>query len=604
MDSRPMDQTEKITALYERLSRDDELVGESNSISNQKTMLEEYAQEHGFENICHYTDDGYSGGSFERPDWKRMIHDIETDKIGCVIVKDMSRIGRDYLQVGFYTEVMFREKGVRFIAIANSVDSQVQSSGEFAPFLNIMNEWYLRDCSRKVTAVIQARGMGGKHTTNYPIFGYRPDPEDKDHWVIDEVAAGIVKRIFQLSVQGVGCYEIARRLTREQVPRPSFHQLKQNRHAGNGSGTEPYSWSGNTIRNILSKQEYMGHTVNFRSYKESYKDKYPTKKPQEDWVIFENTHEAIIDPETWQLAQKLQKTRRRIDTTGSANPLTGLLFCADCGAKMHNHRGRRNPRLPDEGRDPVTGLYPRDHYSCSSYNLAAQRFRAECSLHYINTKDVRMQIQERLLSVCGFARRKEEAFVEQVRIAAQVQQAEAIREIRKSMQQHTNRCREIDKYIKHLYEDNVNGKITDKRFKILTNDYEAEQADLEARMVSDQEALDAYEEYTVRVDQFLRLVKKYPDLSVLTPEIINEFVDKILVHEPDYSAGGRQQKIEIYLNYIGQFTVAEPPISDEELAKLEKRQRYLARKRENMRRYRERQQQKAVTELQEKTEEK
>lgn len=595
MDTRPMDRNGKITALYERLSRDDELIGESNSISNQKKMLEEFALENGFDNPAHYTDDGYSGGSFERPDWKRMVRDIEAGMIGCVIVKDMSRIGRDYLQVGFYTEVMFREKGVRFIAIANSVDSQVRSSGEFAPFLNIMNEWYLRDCSRKVTAVIHARGMDGKHTTNHPIFGYRCAPEDKNQWLIDEAAAQVVRRIFRMSVDGVGCYEIARQLSEEQVPRPSFHQATYNNHPVHGSRVDPFAWSGNTVRDILSKQEYMGHTVNFRSYKESYKDKYSIKKPQDEWVVFENTHEAIIDPETWHLAQKLQKTRRRLDTTGIANPLTGLLFCADCGAKMHNHRGRRNPRLPDDGRDPVTGLFPRDHYSCSTYNLASQKFRTQCSLHYISTKLIRTQIHEMLQTICAFAQQDEAAFAEQVRAASKVQQAEAIRELKRTIVQQQARCREIDKFIKHLYEDNVNGKLSDKRFKTLTEDFEAEQAELEKLLASEQAELDAFDAYTVRVDQFLRLVKKYPDMSELTPAIINEFVDKILVHEPDYSDGSRQQKVEIYLNYIGKYSPPEPTLSAEELAAEEKRQRYLARKRENTRQFRERQKQKTVT---------
>ena len=318
--------TEKITALYERLSRDDDLMGESNSILNQKAYLENYAAQHGYTNIAHYTDDGWSGGNFERPDWKRMIADIEAGKICRVIVKDMSRAGRDYLQTGFYTEVFFRQHGVHFIAIANGVDSEDQNSNEFAPFLNIMNEWYLRDQSRKVSAAYKIKGNSGKHTSTHAIYGYKKDPEDKDHWIIDEEAAAVVRRIFQMSIEGHGGYEIAQILTREKVESPSYYL------ASRGIGlfknrkdmTRPYDWYGNSVNVLLSKPEYMGHTVNFRTSKKSYKDKR-VMNPPEEWLIFKNTHEAIVDPETWHLAQQTRKTVHRTDTTGVANPLTGLM---------------------------------------------------------------------------------------------------------------------------------------------------------------------------------------------------------------------------------------------------------------------------------------
>ena len=293
-------QTEKITALYERLSRDDEAIGDSNSIVNQKILLESYAAQHGFTNCVHYTDDGWSGGNFERPDWKRLIADIEAGKVGCVIAKDMSRIGRDYLQTGFFTEVMFREKGVRFIAIGNNVDSADRSTSEFAPFINIMSEWYLRDCSRKQCAAYQARGKAGKPTTNHAIYGYRKDPENKHHWLVDEEAAAIVRRIFRLSMEGNGPFEIARILQREKIERPSVYMGKRGQGTQRTSfdASRPYDWSGTSVANILAKPEYMGHTVNFRSYKESYKDKHAIKRPPEEWTIFEHTHEAIVDPET------------------------------------------------------------------------------------------------------------------------------------------------------------------------------------------------------------------------------------------------------------------------------------------------------------------
>ena len=310
------------------------------TVNNQKKYLEGYAKQQGYDNVIHYTDDGYSGGNFNRPAWKRLVADIEAGKVAHVIVKDMSRIGRDYLQTGFYTEIMFREHGVHFVAISNSVDSNDQNSNEFAPFLNIMNEWYLRDLSRKQKTAIRIKGESGKPTTNTAIYGYKKDPADKYHWLIDEEAAAVVRRIFRMNVEGIGPYEIARILYEDKVETPAVHLGKKG--IGFWKSKEdfpnPYNWNGYMVGQILSKPEYIGHTVNFRSHKESYKDKSSVPNPQEEWLIFENTHEAIIDKETWELVQKLRKTPRRKDTLGEANPLTGLVFCADCGAKMYNHR--------------------------------------------------------------------------------------------------------------------------------------------------------------------------------------------------------------------------------------------------------------------------
>ena len=318
-------QTEsKITALYERLSRDDDNAGDSNSIVNQKKYLESYAQQRGYTNCRHYTDDGWSGGNFERPAWKQLVADIEAGKVAHVIVKDMSRAGRDYLQTGFYTEVFFRQHGVHFVAIANSVDSDDQNSNEFAPFLNIMNEWYLRDLSRKQKTAIRVKGESGKPTTNCAIYGYKKDPENKYHWLIDEEAAAVVRRIFRLTIEGKGPYDIARILFEDKVETPAVYFGKQGKGIWKSKEefSNPYNWSGYVVGQILSKPEYMGHTVNFRSHKQSYKDKNAVMNPKEDWLIFEDTHEAIVDRETWELAQKLRKTPKRIDTLGEANPLT------------------------------------------------------------------------------------------------------------------------------------------------------------------------------------------------------------------------------------------------------------------------------------------
>ena len=580
-------QTEKITALYERLSRDDEAAGDSNSIVNQKILLEGYAAQHGFANIRHYTDDGWSGGTFDRPDWKRMIADIEAGKVGCVIAKDMSRIGRDYLQTGFYTEVLFREKGVRFIAIGNSVDSADRSTSEFAPFLNIMNEWYLRDCSRKQCAAYQARGNAGKPTTNHAIYGYKKDPEDKHHWLLDEEAADVVRRIFHLSMEGHGPHEIASILRDDKIERPSVYMGKRGQGTQRNSydDSRPYDWSGTTISNILAKPEYMGHTVNFRSYKESYKDKHAIKRPPEEWTIFEHTHEAIVDPETWKLAQQIRKTVKRTDTTGVANPLTGLLYCADCGAKMYNHRGRAQAKKENQGRDPVSGLYPYDHYDCATYALTFRHYQQECFGHYISTRDVRALLLDTIKTVSAYAISNEAEFIEKVRAASEVRQAQAAKDLKRKLNRDRKRSKELDGLIKKLYESFAMEKISEKRFELLSGEYEQEQEVLEASITNAQAELDAFEADTAKVDQFLTLAKKYTDFSVLTTPMIYEFVDKILVHAPDRSTGDRTQEVDIYLKFIGKFDVPMPELTPEELAEQERLRKRRANSRERTKRY-------------------
>ena len=458
-------QTEsKITALYERLSRDDDNAGDSNSIVNQKKYLESYAQQRGYTNCRHYTDDGWSGGNFERPAWKQLIADIEAGKVAHVIVKDMSRVGRDYLQTGFYTEVFFRQHGVHFVAIANSVDSDDQNSNEFAPFLNIMNEWYLRDLSRKQKTAIRVKGESGKPTTNCAIYGYKKDPENKYHW-----------------------------------------------------------------------------------------------------LIFEDTHEAIVDRETWELAQKLRKTPRRHDTLGEANPLTGLVFCADCGAKMYNHRSRGTESKP----------YPYDAFECSTYKLAGQKRSAACCGHHISTKALRTLILDTIRTVSTFAISNQEVFMEKVRSASQLRQAEAAKDAKRKLSKDKKRITELDTIIKKLYEPFAVGRITDERFDSLLADYEAEQKTLQASVTEAEERLSAFAEDSARVEQFLELARKYTDFSELTTPMINEFIEKIIVHAPERIDGDRVQEVEIHLRFIGQFELPAPELTEEEI----KRQEFLKKER-------------------------
>lgn len=580
-------ENEKITALYERLSRDDEMVGDSNSIVNQKKMLEDYAKQNGYTNIEHFTDDGYSGGSFDRPDWKRMVAGIEDGSIGTVIVKDMSRIGRDYLQVGFYTEVMFKEKEVHFIAIANGVDNQKRESSEFAPFLNIMNEWYIRDSSRKVTTVLRARGMEGKHTTNNAIYGYRKSEEDKNQWVIDEEAAEVVRRIYRMSLEGKGPYEIARILSEEQIERPSYYLAKRGLGTcrSNNNTATPYVWRGATVRDILSKPEYMGHTVNFRSYKESYKDKRAKKTPKEDWVIFKNTQEAIVSEEMWNKVQELRKTVRRTDTVGEANPFTGLLYCADCGAKMYNHRGGAGRARNWKGELNGKRRPDRDEYNCSTYNLSRQSYDKQCSQHYIRTEVVRKLVLETIKAVSDYVITNEEEFINRIYSSSRDKQKESIRSLKRKIAQDTKRVNELNMLMKKLYEDNISGKLSDKRFEFMLSEFENEQDTLEISMENAKAEIEKYESDTVRADKFIELVKRYTDFSELTTPMLNEFVEKILVHEADYSSGERVQEVEIYLNFIGKFELPVKEPTADEIAEHEKLKARRAKKAEYNRRY-------------------
>ena len=580
-------ENEKITALYERLSRDDEMVGDSNSIVNQKKMLEDYAKQNGYTNIEHFTDDGYSGGSFDRPDWKRMVAGIEDGSIGTVIVKDMSRIGRDYLQVGFYTEVMFKEKEVHFIAIANGVDNQKRESSEFAPFLNIMNEWYIRDSSRKVTTVLRARGMEGKHTTNNAIYGYRKSEEDKNQWVIDEEAAEVVRRIYRMSLEGKGPYEIARILSEEQIERPSYYLAKRGLGTcrSNNNTATPYVWRGAMVRDILSKPEYMGHTVNFRSYKESYKDKRAKKTPKEDWVIFKNTQEAIVSEEMWNKVQELRKTVRRTDTVGEANPFTGLLYCADCGAKMYNHRGGAGRARNWKGELNGKRRPDRDEYNCSTYNLSRQSYDKQCSQHYIRTEVVRKLVLETIKAVSDYVITNEEEFINRIYSSSRDKQKESIKSLKRKIAQDTKRVNELNMLMKKLYEDNISGKLSDKRFEFMLSEFENEQDTLEISMENAKAEIEKYESDTVRADKFIELVKRYTDFSELTTPMLNEFVEKILVHEADYSSGERVQEVEIYLNFIGKFELPVKEPTADEIAEHEKLKARRAKKAEYNRRY-------------------
>ena len=577
----------KITALYERLSHDDEQSGDSNSIVNQKKMLERFATEQGFTNFRHYTDDGWSGTNFDRPDWKRMLADIEDGTVGCVIVKDMSRIGRNYLEVGFYTEVLFRKKNVRFIAISNNVDSALNDgSNEFAPFLNIMNEWYVRDTSRKIKSVLHNKGMDGKHLTSNAIYGYKKDPDDPDLWIIDEEAAAVVRRIYQLIIEGNGPMQVARILKDEKVERPSYYLAKQGLGTCRGSCdmSRPYTWTATTVSDIVKKPEYMGHTVNFRTKKLSYKDKNSVHNSPEDWIIFENTQEAIVDEETWLTVQKIRETKHRPNKKGDINPLTGLMYCADCGAKMFNHRTGGYEKKDKDGNP--TGKYTnaQDNYTCSTYSKAKSKFENKCTQHHVRTDVVRDLLLETIKATSSYVKEHEAEFIEKVRGATELQQESEAKALKKRLSREQKRINELNILIKKIYEDNVNGKLSDKRFEMLLADYEAEQSELELSVATLEKALNDYQENADNVDKFIELVHRYTDFTELTTPMIHEFVDKIVVHEADKSTGDRIQQIDIYLKYVGKLDVPMPELTPEQIKEEERKRRKRAQNRTYARR--------------------
>ena len=527
----------KVTALYCRLSRDDELQGDSNSIINQKAILQKYADDNGFGNTQFFVDDGYSGTNFERPDWQRLIALAEDGKIGTVIVKDMSRLGRDYLKVGYYTEVFFPGSDIRFIAINNGVDSANQQDSDFTPFLNIINEWYAKDTSKKIRAVFKAKGQSGKPLCVNPPYGYLKDPDDKTHWVVDEEAAAVVREAFHLCVSGFGPTQIARIFAERNIMNPSARA----KHIGvnipdNRGHDDDYVWRGSTVVHMLSRQEYLGHTINFKTYRKSYKNKKQMHNDPSEWQVFENTHEAIIDQETFDIVQRIRDGRRRLTPMGEMPILSGMLFCGDCGKKLYQVRGRNLPQ--------------KEYFVCSTY----RKIKGGCSSHQIRNEVVEELLLDGIRSITAFARDHEDEFVSMVMKKSRAESERSMREGKRELEQAQTRIRKLDEIIQKLYEDNLEGKISDERFAKMSANYEAEQHTLEQRVAELKALFAAEKDNAVNVDFFLSKVKKYTDIQELTAEVIREFVEKVYVHQTEYIDEQKVQRIRIVYNCIGEFT--------------------------------------------------
>lgn len=526
----------KITALYCRLSRDDELQGDSNSIKNQKAILKKYADDNGFINTEFFVDDGVSGTTFDRPDFQRMIAEMESGKIGTIIVKDMSRLGRDYLKVGYYTEIAFPNAEVRFIAINNGVDSANQQDSDFTPFLNIINEWYAKDTSKKIRAVFKAKGESGKPLCTTPPFGYKKDPDDKNHWIVDEDAAKVVKYIFQLCIEGYGPTQIAHKLKDEGIFTPSYYFKSIGLYPTAIITEEPCKWSARTVANILDKQEYLGHTINFKTRRKSYKIKKKIDNDPSEWKIFKNKHEAIIDEETFNTVQRIRNGRRRRTLLGDMPLLSGMVYCADCGSKLYQVRSK------DWNHD-------KEYMVCATYR---KRGKHNCTSHQIRNIDIEKALLYMIQQVTAFARDYEDEFVELVAKNKNKELERKIRECKKELEQSMNRVSKIDLLIQRLYEDNVEGKISDEQFIKMTSAYENEQQTLNVRITELNKIIKNEQEKITNTSNFLNLVKCYTNITKLDAEIIRTFIEKVYIYNVDTIGTRKIKKIKIVFNFIGE----------------------------------------------------
>lgn len=561
----------RITALYERLSRDDEMQGESNSITNQKKYLEDYAVQHGFGNIQHFSDDGYSGTNLNRPAFNSLLTEIEAGRVGTVIVKDMSRFGRNYLQVGFYTEMMFPKKNVRFIAVNNGVDSANPADDDFTPFLNIMNEWYAKDTSKKIKAVFKAKMRDGKRVSGAVPYGYYRKPEDKQTLYVDEASASVVRRIFQLACDGMGATAIADTLSEDKILIPSAY-ARQN-HPEDCQCTnyhDPYTWNATTVGYILNRREYLGHTVLGKTTRNNFKTKRKRIANEDELLVFYNTHEAIIDQETYDKAQRMRKrVSPRRNSEKPAHRLSGLLYCADCGSRLAYINSK-----PKDGK-----IYDSNQaFRCSRYH---NKYHS-CTGHYIKASTIEMLIYQATKRVSQYVLKDEKEFVEQLKAQYELQCEKDNTDDKKELLEAKRRMMDLDDLIKGLYENFTLGRLPERQFNRLMTEYDTEQSSLEQRISELETATERISTKAVQIDKFVRLVKKYRDFEELTTPMLNDFIEKVVIHEAE---GGRTkdrtQQVDIYFNFIGNFVL--PLSEDEYKAILEKGRQNNRKRAEKMR---------------------
>lgn len=528
---------DNITALYARLSQEDALDGESNSIANQRKILLKYATDNGFPNPTFFIDDGVSGVTFDRPGWNEMIRLAEAGKVQTVIVKDMSRMGRDYLKVGYYTESFFAERDIRYIAINDSVDS-TKGDNDFTPFQNLFNDFYARDTSKKIRAVMRSKGNAGEHLCTNPPYGYRKDPADKKKWIVDEEAAEVVKRIFDLCIAGKGPMQIAKVLTADRVLTVKAYYAKRD---GKTMPDNLYRWDYKSISGILERPEYTGCTVNFKTYSKSHKLKKRLQNAPENQRIFPNTQPAIIEEKVFERVQELRANKRRPAKQAERQGLfSGLLYCADCGSKLHFATGKN--MTPAQ-----------DCYRCSRYKSNT----GDCTMHFIREETLKLFVRQRIFDVTAMFIDDIQGFQKIVYQQRFTEAEKAVKRQKKELEQARKRIAELDRIFKRIYEDDINGTINHERFLKLSTEYEAEQKELTEFVQKEQAAVDTYEQDKSDFDNFAAIIRKYVGIRELTPTIVNEFIKKIIVYAPDKSSGHRRQKIQIVWNFIGELEQGE-----------------------------------------------
>ena len=525
----------KKTALYCRLSQDDGLEGDSNSIQNQKNILQKFAEDHHFPNPCFYVDDGFSGGNFQRPAFQQMISDMENGEIGIIVTKDLSRLGRNQLHTGLYIEERFPMFGVRYIAINDNVDTDSSESNDLMPFKNLFNEWFIRDTSRKIRAVLKAKAERGERLGTRAPYGYIKDPETKK-LAVDDEAAAIVRRIFAMCASGNGPSQIARILKKEQVLTPTMYAYT--RYGMNHTCLDtahPYNWSDSAIANLLENEIYLGNTVNMKYSTKSYKDKRRVEHSREECLVFKDTHPALITQEVWDIVQRVRKNRRRPTKMEEQNKYSGLVFCADCGSNMVLHRART-----------MSASY--NHFTCRTYKKDGE----SCTGHYIRECVLDEVVLEDLRRVTAMARERPEEFVAYI---GSRQSAEIQREIRrqeKELAAMRKRKAELDAIFKKLYEDSVLSRITTEQFQMLSSSYTEEQNQIAAGIPQKEADIQRLRETVSGTDGFLDKAKRYMDITELTPELLRLFIEKIVVHEKEVKwSKHAPQTVEIYYNGIG-----------------------------------------------------
>ena len=521
----------KKTALYCRLSVDDGRLGESVSIESQKILLVQYCKDHAIKNYKIYDDDGYSGTNFNRPGFISMYDDIQKGLIDTVIVKDQSRFGRSYIDVGMYVE-QFKDRGVRFIAVDDCYDSSQGEYDMMFPMRNVINEYYAKDTSRKIRAVFKAKGQSGKPLSSRPPYGYKKSEADKNVWEIDEEAAKVVRRIFQLCIEGYGPTQIAKILTADNILIPAAYGLEKGYYNGVPNYKSPTRWGDQTVARILEQVEYVGHTANFKTFRKSYKCKKQMDRPKDEWIIFENTHEPIISQQDFDLVQKMRQNVRKMQKHEEINPFSGMVYCADCGAKMYLCRS-------------VSLTERQEHLKCSTYASDSN----DCSAHFIRTCVLRELVIKEINKVLDDVHSDEESFINEAIEASKSSFLESVAKSKKSLVLYEKRIEELDRLFAKIYEDNALGKLSDERYGQLSASYEDEQRKLKKDVDEIRKFIDDKEQENSNISQFLAIIRGYSNITELTPEIMHEIIDSIHVHTPDKSSGHRKQMVDIRFRF-------------------------------------------------------